>query len=108
MADRMDSRASNAMIEQPTDEQMRIMVETCKKIVLAVEDIYRRLADVFRKVFTPSLMLAIHYALLMDTPKWRILRRWSIKRRIKELEIVTGVYDEREALRQELRKIRRS
>lgn len=108
MADRMDSPASNELKVVPTEEQMLIMAEACRKISLAVNDVYNRLADISREIFTPSLMLALHYALLLDTPKWRVLRRWSINRRIKELEIVTGVYEEREALRQELRKIRRS
>lgn len=106
MAGRMDSRAINVMKYEPTEEQMRIMVEACRKISLAVSEVYDRLADVFREVFTPQLMLAIHYAVLMDTPRWRFIRRWSINRRIKELEIVTGVFEEREELRQYLRSIK--
>lgn len=83
------------------------MVDAFRRLSGTVSDVLNHVADSLRLVFTPKLMLAIHYGLLLETPRWRLYRRWQINKRIKELEIVTGVYEDREAMRDYVRQLKR-
>jgi len=79
-----------ATTNRPTPEQMREVAKAFNNIGGTVSEVMNRVADSFRKIFTPRLMLTMHHLLLAQTPRWRFIRRYRLKRRIRELEQVVG------------------
>ena len=53
-----------------------------------VEDVFSRLPARYRKVLKPAILLGLHYHVLYDTPRWRVVRRWHIRRRGRELDAI--------------------
>lgn len=76
------------MSKEPTVTQIRRVVKAFRSTGGSVSDALSRLPDEYRKIFSPNLMLAICYALIVDTPRWRFIRRYRIKQKGLELEAV--------------------